>query len=364
MKIAIITDSLLSGGKERRIVELVKVLSKKPHYEFIIIMLEGKDAYSSIAYKEILDCPVKLIFLGNYNRLHLVQKIYKICKNENIELIHLWASLIYGYIIAPTHYLLNIPIISSSITSARKQGGKKFFLNKFTYRFYDKILSNSMQAFVINKVPEKKSICIYNGFDFKRGEVKESIEEIRSQYSINTKYIVSMAGEYSFRKDYPMFVRAANKVLKVNPDVTFLAMGSGDATPYKALIEPQFSDRIKFIGRVNNVESIYNASDIVVLATCVEGVSNAIMEGMYMGKPIVSTKGPNVGTKEIVEEGKSGFLVEYHDYNAFADYILKLLDNTELRKTMGAYGKRIVQEKFNIEQMIQGFNNVYEMYNK
>lgn len=363
MKIAIITDKLQSGGKERRIVELLKVLSKDSNFSFIIIMLEGKDE-SDIAYKEILNCNIKIIYLGMYNRLQLVHKIYSICKNEKINLIHLWASLIYGYIIAPTHYLLNIPIISSSITSARKQGGKKFFLNKFTYHFYDKILSNSMQAFVINQVPKSKSICIYNGFDFKRAEIKDTKEDIRNLYSVNTKYIVSMAGEYSFRKDYPMFVRAANKVLNTNPDVTFLAMGSGDASPYEALIEPHFLDRIKFIGRVNNVESIYNASDIVVLATCVEGISNAIMEGMYMGKPIVSTKGPNVGTKEIVEEGKSGFLVEYHDYNAFADYILKLLDNTELRKTMGAYGKRIVQEKFNIEQMIQGFNNVYEMYNK
>lgn len=361
MKIAIITDKLKSGGKERRIVELLKVLCKDSNFSFIVVMLEGKNELD-IDYKEILDYNIRILYLGNYNRLELIYKLYYICKKEKIDLIHLWASLIYGYIIAPTHYLLNIPIISSSITSARKQGGKKFFLNKFTYHFYDKILSNSKQALVINKVPSKKSICIYNGFDFKRAEIIDSEENIRSLYSINTQFIVSMAGEYSSRKDYPMFVLAANKVLNANPNVTFLAMGSGNSTPYQLLIEPRFLDRIKFIGRVNNVESIYNASDIVVLATCVEGVSNAIMEGMYMGKPIVSTKGPNVGTQEIVEEGKSGFLVEYHDYNAFANYILKLLNNPELRQSMGKYGKEIVKNKFNLDQMIYGFRKVYNSY--
>lgn len=122
---------------------------------------------------------------------------------------------------------------------------------------------------------------------------------------------MSMAGEYSKRKDYPLFVKAANKVLQINPDVTFIAMGSGDSTPYEALIEKRFVDRIKFVGRVTDVESVYNTSDIVVLAITVEGVGNAIMEGMSLGKPIVSTYGPFVGTAEIVEDGKNGFLVKY-----------------------------------------------------
>jgi len=361
MKIAMITDHLLSGGKERRMVELMKALSKNPKYQFHIIMLEGKDE-SSIAYKDILDCPVKITYLGKYLRRQLATPLYKICREEKFDLLHLWAALVYGYLLAPAHYLLHIPVISSSITSARKQGGKKFWLNKFTYHFYDKILSNSLQAFVINEVPDDKAICIYNGFDPARLNVKTSAEEIRKRWNIQTKYIVSMAGEYSHRKDYPLFVKAANRVLKQNPDVTFIAMGSGDAAPYEALIEPQFKDRIHFVGRVSDVEAVYNASDVVVLATSVEGVSNAIMEGMALGKPIVSTKGPYVGTAEVVEDGKSGFLTEYHDDKAFSGYILQLLADENLRTQMGERGRQIVAEKFSIQQMMDGFAKVFEGY--
>lgn len=359
-----ITDHLRGGGKERRMVELMKYLTEQQSsYEFLIIMMDGKDE-DDIAYKYILDCHIPIIYLGGMPRISQMKKMYSICKKESIDLIHFWAPVIYGYFLTPIRCLLPVPIISSSITSARKQGGNKFWLCKPSYLLFDKILSNSYQALKINEVPKKKAICIYNGFDPSRSVIKTPAEEIRKRYNIQTRYIVSMAGEYSFRKDYPLFVRAASKVLEQQPDVTFIAMGSGDSTPYKTLVPNQHKDRIRFVGRVTDVESVYNASDVVVLATTVEGVSNAIMEGMALGKPIVSTKGPFVGTEEVVEEGRSGFLTEFHDDKSFADYIIKLLSDEDLRKQMGERGKQIVKEKFSIQQMINGFSKVYDCYSK
>ena len=145
---------------------------------------------------------------------------------------------------------------------------------KPSYTLFDRILSNSNQALKINEVPDKKAVCIYNGFDPSRSVIKTPAKEIRKRYDIKTNYIVSMAGEYSFRKDYPLFVNAATRVLKENPDVTFIAMGSGDAAPYEAMILPEHKDRIRFVGRVTDVESVYNASDVVEIgrASCRERV--------------------------------------------------------------------------------------------
>lgn len=363
MKIAIITDHLKGGGKERRMVELMKgVSTRSDKYKFVIIMMDGKSE-EDVAYKYILDYKIPIYYLGEINRAKQVLKICSICRIEQVNLVHFWAPIIYGYYLAPVRLILNIPMISSTITSARKQGGKKFWMCKPSYFLFDKILSNSYQALRVNEVPEKKAICIYNGFDPCRSIIKTSVEDIKARYKINTTYIVSMAGEYSFRKDYPLFVRAAIRVLNCNPNVTFLAMGSGDPSPYEKLISSNYRDRIKFVGRVTDVESVYNASDIVVLATTVEGVSNAIMEGMALGKPIVSTKGPFVGTEEVVEDGKSGFLTNYHDDKSFAEYILRLLSDKKLCYKMGERGKQIVREKFSIDQMINGFIKVYEKYN-
>lgn len=357
-----ITDHLRGGGKERRMVELVKAITTSySDYEFIIIIMDGKDE-QDIAYKYILECNIPIIYLGGLSRTKQMAKMYSICKAEKVGLVHFWAPIVYGYYLAPLHWFLGLPMISSTITSARKQGENKFWMCKPSYLLFDKILSNSYQALKINEVPESKAICIYNGFDPKRSIIKTPAEKIRKHYDIKTAHIVSMAGEYSFRKDYPLFVNAANRVLRQNPDVSFLAMGSGDAAPYEVLIEPQNIDRIRFIGRVTDVESVYNASDIVVLATTVEGTSNAIMEGMALGKPIVSTKGPFVGTSEVVEDGKSGFLTEYHDDATFAKHILTLLSDDNLRKQMGERGLQIVKDKFDIQQMINEFAKVYDNY--
>lgn len=364
MKIAMITDHLRGGGKERRMVELMKALCEKSSdYQFVIIMMDGKDE-NDIAYKYILECDIPIIYLGGISRITQMRKMYAICKDEKVDLVHFWAPLVYGYYLAPIHWFLRVPMISSSITSARKQGGKKFWLCKPTYSLFNKILSNSYQALKVNEVPEQKAICIYNGFDPSRSIIKTSADEVRRRYDIKTKYIVSMAGEYSLRKDYPLFVNAANRVLSQMKDVTFIAMGSGDPQPYENLIQQKYKDRIRFIGRVTDVESVYNASDVVVLATTVEGVSNAIMEGMALGKPIVSTKGPFVGTAEVVEEGISGFLTEYHDDEKFADCILKLLNDERLRQQMGERGKQIVNEKFGILQMISNFTKLYDSFEK
>ena len=70
-----ITDHLLSGGKERRMVELMKALSINPKYVFHIIILEGKDE-KSIAYKDIFKFPVRIIYLGCYSRKQLAWQIY------------------------------------------------------------------------------------------------------------------------------------------------------------------------------------------------------------------------------------------------------------------------------------------------
>ena len=165
-----------------------------------------------------------------------------------------------------------------------------------------------------------------------------------------------MAGRYDKAKDWPTHVKAANMILDKGYDVTFLCMGSGDPNPYKKLISPGYEDKIRFIGRQSDVESIYAASDIVTLSTFGEGISNSILEGMAVSKPIVATEGG--GTPEIIDDSKSGFITKMADVNDYAVHIIQLLNDEKLRESMGRYGLSIVKQKFNMKQMIDGFENM------
>lgn len=357
MKVAFISDYLLGGGKERRLIEIIQGLIARGHIKPIIILLDGKCAKDSIAYKSILNFSIPIYFLGGEGHFKSVFQIYKILKQEKVKAINTWAPPIYSIYLIYAQMRLKLPVYNSSITGARDSYSRKEkFVMHNIYRISTLVNSNCERAMILFNIPINKRKVIYNGFNFLRLDNIKSSTSIREQFKITTKFIVSMAGRYSDAKDWPTHVRAANIILDYGYDVTFLCMGSGDPTQYEKLIKIGYENRILFVGHQDDVESIYAASDIVTLSTFGEGISNSILEGMAVSKPIVATEGG--GTPEIIQNGKSGYITKKGDVNDYANHIIKLLKNENLRKSMGEYGLYIVKQKFNINQMVDGFENM------
>ena len=364
MNILFISDHLKSGGKERRLTELIKELVARGKVTPILMLLNGIDAKSSIDYKSVLDLRIKIYYLGNYNRWKMPLQIFKICKKEKIHIINTWAPPVYTYLAYPSKLFLKIPILNNSITSARNDiRGFNMLKIRGTYLISDVILSNSHQALKIFKVPKKKRIVIYNGFRQDRLNDLLNKTVVRNNLNIQTEFIVSMAAEYSYRKDYPTYIQAANIVLDKGYDVTFLCMGSGNYENYQKLVDPNYKGGIKFLERQSDVESIMNASDIGALASSVEGIPNSILECMAIGIPVIANSGEGVGTKELIDDGVNGYLVIPNRPDLFADKIMYLLDNQEIRNKMGEHGKKIAQEKFNLKKMVDSFSELFEKDN-
>lgn len=363
MNILFISDTLKSGGKERRLIELIMELSDRGEFTPILILTKGINSSQSIDYKYFLQKDIKIYYLGNCNRFSLMIKVFRICRIENIKIINIWSPIVDTYSIYPSKLLLKIPIISNSITSARNTYSWFEFLKiKGTYFMCDKILSNTYQALKVFKVPEVKKLVIYNGFNKDRLKNLVNKNSIRQKLDIKSKYIVSMAAEYSNRKDYPTYIEAANIILKQGYDVTFLCMGSGDFTPYSKLVDNKFNNNIKFLNRQSDVESIINASDIGVLASFVEGLPNFILECMALAKPVVANFGKGVGTNELVTDSKNGYLVQAKNPIIFSERIIRLLENEKLRFIMGKHGQKIVKNKFNLKKMVDLFSNLFNEY--
>lgn len=358
MKVAFITDTLQMGGKERRLVEIITGLLVRNKISPILILWDGISEEESIAYKSVLKSNIPIYYLGKTNLSYKIHKVYEILKAENIKAINTWAPPIYSYYLLFPQILLRIPTYNSSITGARDGYSKKEILVMHSLHYISKLVnSNCMRAMNLFHIPLKKRKVIYNGFNMERVENLESSDTIRSKFSIETKYIVSMAGRYNNAKDWITHVKASNLILDLGYDVTFLCMGSGDPTEYENFIKPNHRNKIRFIGPQTDVESIFAASDIVTLSTFGEGISNSILEGMAVSKPIVATEGG--GTPEIVEHGVSGFITKMEDIKDYSNRIIELLDNEQLRKLMGSRGFAIVNEKFNMEQMLSGFESMF-----
>jgi len=207
------------------------------------------------------------------------------------------------------------------------------------------------------KAPKNKSTVIYNGFDQSRLNNLEPKEKIRDRFKIDTKYVVGMVASFSGLKDYESYIHSANQVLSKNKEVTFLCIGSGDDGRYKKLVKKEYVNKVLFLGKQNQVESIMNICDIGVLATFTEGISNALLEFSALGKPVITNFGG--GNIEIVNQGITGYLVNQRSPGEMAEKIEILLNNEKMRTNLGEEARKLISYKFSIEQMINGFITEY-----
>ena len=265
----------------------------------------------------------------------------------------------------PAAKLLGIKFVNGFLRDAppaftsTKQG---WIRAKLTFPFSDKILSNSFAGLKAYNVPARKGICIHNGFNSDRINDLADKKFIKEKFNIKTEFVVGMVAAFSDNKDYMTFINAAQIVLESRNDVTFVAVGDGENfESCKNQVKFEFKNRIKFLGKQKNAESIINIFDISVLTTNSkvhgEGISNAIMEYMAMGKPVIATDCG--GNRELVKEGKTGFLVKASDPLEMAQKISFFLENNEKAKDFGRNGKERLRIEFNLEKMGGAFEDLY-----
>ncbi len=358
IKVALIIDSLQSGGKERRLVELLKGFAVRPDVVVELVVLSDTVYFDDVL---TLNIPIHYLKRSSAKDLSIYPKLYKILKHFSPDLVHSFESMssIYAF---PVTGLLGIPLINAMISNAPDHIGlfsRLWTRSKLTFPFSKAIVGNSQAGLRAYKVPEHKGHCIRNGFNFDRTEALEPEHKIREAFGIKTPKVVGMVATFSNKKDYATYVLAAQQILKSNQEVTFVGVGSGPTlASCQQLVEERYKDRILFLGNQKNVESIINIFSIGVLATFTEGISNSILEYMALGKPVVASEGG--GTNELVQDGVNGYLVPSGSVEAMAEKLNLLLHNDQLASAMGIKSREIVEQQYSIDKMISDTVALYK----
>lgn len=353
MRILFFIDSFPAGGKERRLLELMKGLRKKPGIDFGLVIMSN-----DVHYKEVFDLGINIHFVIRKTKkdISVFSKFYRLCKDFKPDIVHCWDSMTAVYLV-PVSKLLGIKLINGMVvdTPAKKNTGNKTWLRaKLTFPFSNMIVGNSRAGLYAYGAPKKKAVCIHNGFNFERNGNLSDKESIRKELGIHTKFVIGMVASFSIFKDYKTYFSAAKILLEKRKDITFLAIGDDTDSPdSKELISDAFIQYFRLLGRRSDVESLINSMDVCVLATFTEGISNSILEYMSLAKPVIATDGG--GTKEIVEDKKTGFLVNVSKPDEIAEKIEILLENRTMAEEMGLAGKKRVEEFFSINKMIEDF---------
>jgi len=358
MKILFLIDCLSSGGKERRLTELMKALRSNQDIGFELVTMS-----EDVHYKEVLtlNVPIHFIVRKTKKDFSIFSKLYKLCLNYKPDVVHCWDSMTAIYS-APVCKLLHIPLINGMvIDSPQKQNifNKYWLRAKLTFPFSDYIVGNSKAGITAYNAPLKKSIIIPNGFNFNRISNITAKSKMLEQLNVKTGFVIGMVASFTIYKDYKTYFKAAQLILDKRKDITFLAIGSfTDSTLAKSLIDEKNQKYFRLLGNKSDIESYVNIMDICVLSTFTEGISNSILEYMALGKPVIATSGG--GTKELIENNKTGFLVEVANHEELATKIELLLQDEDLRRNMGLAGKERIENVFSIHTMLNKYIEIYK----
>jgi len=159
-------------------------------------------------------------------------------------------------------------------------------------------------------------------------------------------------------KNIPLFLQAAQQVVAVVPQARAFIVGDGAQRPELEQMAARMGilQHVVFTGIVEDIPPIWRTMDVAVLTSRVEGLPNALIEAAACGVPAVST---DVGAvRDIVIDGKTGFLVPVDDEKALAERILYLLQHPDARKRMGAYARQYAEAHFDLRQMVERYAQV------
>ncbi|AEE91900.1 glycosyltransferase family 4 protein [Tepidanaerobacter acetatoxydans] len=161
-------------------------------------------------------------------------------------------------------------------------------------------------------------------------------------------------GRIMKEKGIEEYIKVAEKVTKRYPNTEFQVLGSFEEENYKELIINNKNRKIKYLGRSDDVRNEIKEVDCIVHPSYHEGMSNVLLEGAAMGKPLVASNIP--GCREIVEDGYNGFLFEIKSVKSLEEKVIKFIDlDEESRKIMGKNSRTKVEKEFNRDIVINEY---------
>jgi len=217
-------------------------------------------------------------------------------------------------------------------------------------------------------IRKRKVRVVYNGIP--AHEVislpVEDVEDLRRKHRLIGRPIAGVVGRIHLdQKGQDVFVKAAALVAHSHPEALFVVAGSafpGNEEHQRrldCLIEERgLAGRVRLTGDIGNPAALFAILDICVLpAVKPEGLGNVLIEAMATGKAVIGTR--LGGVPEIIEHGKSGFLVEPNDHKGLAAALAQLLEDDDLRSRMGEEGRRRYQRLFEFSGC---YRRVLEVY--
>lgn len=217
------------------------------------------------------------------------------------------------------------------------------------------------------RLPAANSRVIYNGVDatyFNTAAIGETRSQLRLRYGLALKdfVVISVAG-FRPEKQQVHLVQAVAALVKRGLPIRALLVGEGTerASIERCIADCGLRDRVRLLGTIDDVRPLLKLADaFVITSTAVETFSNAALEAMAMGLPVILSR--IGGAAEMVEPGLSGFLYAPGDVAQLTDHMAALAGDEGLARRMGRAAMTEVQGRFGFSRMLDEYRDLLYLH--
>lgn len=369
INILFLIDTLIGfAGTEKHLLNLVRGLDKSK-FNCIVCCFEGKEQTMQPFLKQGITVEgLNLNKVYSLKALFVVFRLAKIIKKYSIDIVQTYhfKSDTYGIFVSK---LIGV----SKIISSRRDVGdlkkpRQIFLNRVMNRFVDRFITVCNKVGKrfneIENIPYEKMVTLYNGVDINKFNTRNGSnqDDLRNKLCIyEDDFVVGTSAIFRKEKAHHIFFQAVDKTMPYINNLKALVLGHGETKRYfeEYCNQSSLKDIVKFTGYVEDVENYLSLMDVFCyVPNKNEGFSNAILEAMAMGKPVIATDVG--GNAEAVVHNETGLIIPPDDSGSLVEAIFKLYRNPELRLEMGRKARRRVEEEFPLEKMIREHERLYE----
>ena len=156
------------------------------------------------------------------------------------------------------------------------------------------------------------------------------------------------------------FIEAARRALRQAPHVKFMLAGDGELRDavVRAIGEAGLGRAVRLLGWRQDVPDLLAAMDVFMLTSLFEGLPRAVLQAMAAALPVVVTD--TGGTREVVDDGVTGYLTRAGDVDALAQGVVALASDRELRRRFGIAGQARLGAAFDIRGMVLDLERIYD----
>lgn len=368
IRILFVTSGATAGGAERQLLHFLRLCDKN-RFECRVVTVLSADSPArrgGVDFRSELDAigvPVRSLDCPRFPSLGGILALREAVRSAPAEIVQGYGvavDLVLRFLVGRKR-----PLVGSVRGPQEQRPGWVFRLDGLTSRRLCGYISNSVsgKAALVRRggVAPRRVTVIPNGLDTAGlAPARDARHRLRAEWGVGERdCVVLTVANLNAAKGHEDIVRAM-PLMRGLDRLRFVFAGddrSGGSLEALAR-ELGVRERILFLGHRQDVPDLLSAADVFLLASHWEGMSNALMEAMHAGIPIVAT---DVGdARQLLDGGRCGELIPPKSPESIAEAVRRSIENWERAKAQAAKARERIMERYSVEAMVRACEGYYE----